>query len=467
MPIQFRCPACDRRLSVGTRKAGTDTTCPGCGDPITVPGVGAISEHWEPEPLPNRPRRIPVAAVAIVTVLALFAVGAVVFAIGRASRAEPEQARVEPMVTAPQPAPPTVPQPAVAPSPQRPTPTPQDNIPQIIIPQITVPQQPPVVVPQVPQQVIPQPTQPQQPVVPVKEPPRLDAFGNPVGEEVGLGRPGEFKDKKLLFWSGFEGAGRVFFAPTNPLWKALERQGFIVRRAFGRFNPDWLKDTDQLWILSTGRFELPPGITPDLLAFAVTQLPPEVVPSGFTLPEYQFVVRATLDVMFSPMYPLDDKSYTAIVNFVKAGKGLCLLSDDEPFTVESNELARRLFGVGVGGNYLADKVAVVRGRKLSPVEVRKFGGQYEVDDHPLLTGVNFLFEGITVSHVGASDKLEVALKASDGQAIVAVSRVPNQRVVIDCGFTRYCHGPTERTSYIQKTAGTVRLGQNIAAFLAK
>jgi hypothetical protein len=89
-----------------------------------------------------------------------------------------------------------------------------------------------------------------------------------------------------------------------------------------------------------------------------------------------------------------------------------------------------------------------------------------VDDHPLLAGVNFLFEGITVSNVTKSDKLDVALRASDGQALVVVSKVPGQRVVIDCGFTRYCHGPDPRVSYILKTAGTVRLGQNIAAYLA-
>lgn len=457
MPIQFRCPCCDRRLSVATRKAGTEANCPGCGSPLTVPG--------------GETRRVPLGTLILLTVLALSAVPLAVWASRKKAEQADNQARAEPprpvvsvpVVAEPQPQPPaqpsdlpsTTPQPAAPPVAVSPPPVPQ------------APAPPPVVQPP-PQSVTPPPARPQPQPPPVKEPPRVfDQFGNPVGEEVGLGRTGEFKDKKLLFWSGFEGAGRVFFAPTNPLWKALERQGFVVRREFGRFNPDWLKDTDQLWILSTGRFELPSGVTPELLALAVTQLPPEFVPSGFTLAEYQFVVRATLDVMFSPCYPLDDKSYTAIVNFVKAGKGLCLLSDDEPFTVESNELARRLFGVGVGGNYLADKVAVVRGRKLTPAEVRKFGGQYEVDDHPLLTGVNFVFEGITVSHVGASDKLDVALKASNGQAVIAVSKVPGQKVVIDCGFTRYCHGPTERTSYIQKTAGTVRLGQNIAAWLAK
>ena len=37
---------------------------------------------------------------------------------------------------------------------------------------------------------------------------------------------------------------------------------------------------------------------------------------------------------------------------------------------------------------------------------------------------------------------------------------------IDDGFTPYCHGPEPRVSDILKTPGTVRRGQNIAAYLA-
>ncbi len=72
---------------------------------------------------------------------------------------------------------------------------------------------------------------------------------------------------------------------------------------------------------------------------------------------------------------------------------------------------------------------------------------------------------ITISNVNAdqSSILEVALKASDGKPVLVLSKAPQRRVVIDCGFTRYWHGPTERTSYIFKTPGTVRLAQNIAA----
>lgn len=37
MPIRFRCTHCHRLLGIATRKAGTDTTCPHCGQSITVP----------------------------------------------------------------------------------------------------------------------------------------------------------------------------------------------------------------------------------------------------------------------------------------------------------------------------------------------------------------------------------------------------------------------------------------------
>jgi hypothetical protein len=444
----FCCPACDRRLAIATRKAGTRIACPNCNAAAVVPGTPA-GAHGEPA----RGFR----TLIVTTGLALVLFGGLALALTVTLRkpAPPEQAKVEP--PAPQPA---KPQPAPQEVKSQPTPpTPRPAQPQAIpepLPPLPSPSQQPA--PQ--HQPQPQPVQ-----VPAPKQP-LDKFGNPTGPSAGLAQDGEFKGKKLLFWCAFENAGNVFFHPTNPLWKALEAKGFAVARRFGKFDPAWLKDIDQLWVLSSGRMELPGGVTPDLLVDAVSLLPPEAVPSGFTLPEYQYVVRATLDVAFSPRHALDEKSYKAIEDFAKTGKGLCLLADDEPFTAEADELARRLFGGRVGGNYVADKVAVVRGRGLTPAEVKKFGGQFEVDDHAILTGVNFLFEGITVSHVTASGTLAAALKASDGTTLVAVSKVPGQRVVIDCGFTRYCHGPTERTSYVLKTPGTIRLAQNIAAYLA-
>ncbi len=467
MPIVFRCPACDRRLSIATRKAGASIACPNCQATAVVPGTPAQPGE---EAADGSRTLILTAALA----LTLFGGLAIALTLALRKPAAPEQAKVEPQPTKLRAAP--------EPSSQQPT-KPQADLP---TQKITQPQKLPEPVPNVPRTVPPSPLPPQQPtpnpqtqsqsqvqpkpqpsqVTAPKQSKSLDRFGNPTGPSAGLARDGEFKGKKLLFWSAFENAGHVFFHPSSPLWKALEAKGFAVTLRFGRFDPAWLKDVDQLWVLSSGRMELPAGVTPELLVGAVSLLPAEAVPSGFTLPEYQYIVRATLDVAFSPRHALNEKSYKAIEDFAKAGKGLCLLADDEPFTAEADELARRLFGARVRGNYIADKIAVVRGRGLDPADVKKFGGQFEMGDHALLTGVNFLFEGITVSHVTTSDKLGAALKASNGQTLVAVSKVPGQRVVIDCGFTRYCHGPTERTSYVLKTPGTIRLAENIAAYLS-
>lgn len=37
MPIRFRCPNCRRLLGIASRKAGTATTCPQCGQGLVVP----------------------------------------------------------------------------------------------------------------------------------------------------------------------------------------------------------------------------------------------------------------------------------------------------------------------------------------------------------------------------------------------------------------------------------------------
>jgi len=495
VPIQFRCPKCDIRLTIIQREAGTPMICPRCEATITVPGDDAsptgLPELARPisrilsSPIPNGPPLpsrwanpwLRVGAICAGFVLFLAVSIAVALAI-RKPAPSPELVRSD-NSSAPTPAVVSaISQPSLKPASASTPPTPPASTPNAIKPpesvsQSVVPvqpvspqpqtvsgvtQQPPVIVGQAP---------PPRLIVPLVVPVRTyDRFGNPIGSDVGLGKDGEFKGKRLLFWSGFENTGKNFFGPTNPLWKAWERQGFTVIVRFGQFRTEWLRDIDQLWILSTAKYEIPLGLPPEAVVAAVDLLPISEIPSGFTVAEYKFIVQATLDMSLSRVHPLNEQAYREIEKFVQSGKGLCLLSDDEPFLIESNELAKRLYGVTVKGNYIADKIAYVRDHKLTPADIRKFGGQYKVADHPLLTGVNFLYEGITISNVGISDKLEVALKASDGQPLIAISKVPGQRVVIDCAFTQFCHGPTERTSYILKSAGAVRLAQNIAAYLA-
>lgn len=43
MPIQFRCPACDRMLGIARRKAGTVVKCPRCNAEVRVPALAGMA----------------------------------------------------------------------------------------------------------------------------------------------------------------------------------------------------------------------------------------------------------------------------------------------------------------------------------------------------------------------------------------------------------------------------------------
>jgi hypothetical protein len=57
------------------------------------------------------------------------------------------------------------------------------------------------------------------------------------------------------------------------------------------------------------------------------------------------------------------------------------------------------------------------------------------------------------------------MRASDNQPLIGVSKVAGQRVVIDCGYTRYTFGPHPDAQFVNKTAGTIRFAENLAAYL--
>lgn len=58
MPIHFRCQACERMLSIATRKAGQQVNCPKCGKLVSVPaaaGVAIASDPHSGKPLEAMP----------------------------------------------------------------------------------------------------------------------------------------------------------------------------------------------------------------------------------------------------------------------------------------------------------------------------------------------------------------------------------------------------------------------------
>jgi hypothetical protein len=434
MALQFNCPKCGQKLTLTSSKPGDWLDCPKCEVAIQIPGaptkparpatpVHRPAPQVESEP-PNsladvapqtrKPslwadKRVQFAAFA--GVVGVLLIGLFVLVLALRESKTPETAHNDP--PAEQPAPPT---PLVSPSPAVTPPAPvkpKDD---------TSPPKPKDDTPPAPKE---EPPKPVTPLPPKPDYSKLDQHGNPVDQNTGLAQRNEFKGQRILFWCAYIGGGgedpQKLFGPDNPLWKALADKGFTVRRKFDRFDTDWLKDADQCWIVSGSS------------------------PSGVNL---------------------NGDSVAAIEKFVDAGKGLCLLADNDPFTAEANQLAQHLFGVRIRGNSPATKIAYVRRPQLTPEDIKKYKGDYEVVDHPLLAGVNFVYEGITISSIAKSDKLEVALNGSDGKPVVSLSKSPKRRVVIDCGFTRYYHSPDPGLNFIEKTAGTTRLAQNMAAYLA-
>jgi hypothetical protein len=287
---------------------------------------------------------------------------------------------------------------------------------------------------------------------------KLDEWGNPVGQGLGLARDGEFQGKRLLVWTANEETIRRIYPEKNPLWKALKAKGFEVDLREGPFDRTWLYRADQLWVFSSDS-------------------------AGMT-----------------------DADYDEVVRYVKRGKGVYLLADNDPFLIEADALAQRLFEARVVGNYTGRAIIVTRGREMTGDDLLRYGQRvagrgsrtrakgrwarpvppgpsrraegvaamnraaYHGEPHALLTDVHYLYEGISISHLVPSDELDVVVSASDGQALIAVARDPKQRVVIDCGYTRYL-GSTilnRGRSWITKQAippGQIRFAENVAAYL--
>ncbi len=282
MPIQFNCPKCGQKLTLTSSKPGDWLDCPKCEAAIMVPGSAPkpkptpvppptptpVPDDYKPpwltaptsSPTPQPAeaprgfwanRRVQLGIIAGGATLLLSTLVLLVMVLQQPDQ-PPEQAHNDTPATNPTPAPPAPPTPSATTS----TITPPAPVTRPTPPEPVKPPEPR------PQQPVALPVAPEPHTVAIAPPPHapnyahLDQFGNPIGQNQALAKQGEFKGQRLLFWSPHTGAGEVMFARSNPMWKALEDAGFTVRREFGKFNAAWLKQTDQLWILSTASEEV-------------------------------------------------------------------------------------------------------------------------------------------------------------------------------------------------------------------
>ena len=180
---------------------------------------------------------------------------------------------------------------------------------------------------------------------------------------------------------------------------------------------------------------------------------------GFTVVRYTTV--PSLDVFVtewakaSQLWVISDQSQqlngahiAEIETFFHSGKGLFLWGDNDPYHADANAVSKRLFSASIKGYFHGDNV-VVESRSQSD------SGFIQ---HLITTGLEHLYEGITVSNVHDSkDCLQPIMTGSDSAVITAIYDRDGKRAIIDGGFTRLYTKWDE--------AGTARFVKNAASWL--
>lgn len=237
----------------------------------------------------------------------------------------------------------------------------------------------------------------------VNKPARPDKYGNAAGSQYDLAVDGAFKGQTVVVLHFYTGEGFDFSKPR----RALEQKGFSVYRwSNGAPSPEQLgaalKKANQLWIIS-GSQRL-----------------------------------------------LNAKHLKEIKKFFKAGHGVYIWGDNQPYYADANFVAKGLLGVTMQGNLQGNQVVNLQKKR------RKAG---LLPNHLLSTGLQYIYEGITIATItDLQGVLKPLIYGSANNLVTAFYDKGGQRLILDGGFTRL---------YINwDTAGTGRYVKNAAAWLA-
>jgi hypothetical protein len=228
----------------------------------------------------------------------------------------------------------------------------------------------------------------------------LDAHGNARGDAYNLGVDGAFEGMTLVV---VDATHQVFGAPPRA---SLQRLGFNVVSYTGFPTPDALATSlgpaCQFWLISSNAATIQPA--------------------------HIDVIRA----------------------FSERGRGVYVWGDNDPYNTDANLLLPSLLpGVVLQGNDPGQQY-------VTPRQDKTLRGY---DPHLIFTGIQRLFEGVTIARiVGNHEDLRPLMYSSHGHVVTAVVDDGRRRIVVDGAFTRlYCNWDD---------AGTSRFVQNAAAWLA-
>lgn len=231
---------------------------------------------------------------------------------------------------------------------------------------------------------------------------KSDSFGNASGNQYDLAVDGAFDGQTIVVLHLYTGENFDFQLPKE----ALQEKGFSVYRYINSPpSPKELKEAlgkaCQLWVISN-----------------TTQM-------------------------------LNEEHAKVIKDFFDAGHGVYLWGDNDPYHADADFLARYLIGADMSGYYMANTVVTLKSDStLSGLQ----------RDHLITTGLEYVYEGITISKIqDHKNVLTPLIWSSDGNVVSAVYEKDGKRLIIDGGFTRL---------YVNwDTAGTGRYVKNAAAWL--
>lgn len=135
--------------------------------------------------------------------------------------------------------------------------------------------------------------------------------------------------------------------------------------------------------------------------------------------------------------------------FFEEGRGVYLWGDNDPCNADADALAKMLVDARVTGDLPGDQTVKISAGPGKPGMVK---------DHLLSTGVETVYEGITVATVKPAGVMTPVIWGSAGNLVAAAYENHGRRLIVDGGFTRL--------SYKWDTAGTGRYIKNAAAWLA-
>lgn len=232
--------------------------------------------------------------------------------------------------------------------------------------------------------------------------PKRDSHGNAQGNQYDLAVDGAFEGQTVAVLHFYTGEGFDFSLPQA----ALKQKGFSVFRWINAApRPEELraklKMASQLWIISNSDRRL------------------------------------------------TDEHIAVIKEFFDSGKGVYIWGDNQPYYADANAVGQALLGVQMTGDLPGG----------SNVGIQQKGAKVGVlPNHLLSTGLENVFEGITIATINGNQTLKPLIYGSAGNLVTAVYEKDGKRAIFDGGFTRLYLG--------WETAGTSRYVKNAAAWLA-